>query len=376
MLNRLDPTVADHLATIWRARRIVIVVALLAAAISLALSASSEERFESTSLLQIGVDVPDDGEIADFRAGVIAEIAGEESFRLEMAADTGLPLDDVRSIDVSQAEFPGFVEVSASADNPEEAETLVGAMVDTIVARDLAPGEEAVGLGITPVGPPVTVEPGNSPIGRAVAAYFIAGFLAAEAAVVWRFMTGGLSPRNPADDLERRVGRPAARLFGEPTLDVAAINSLLPFKLDRIDESRINRFRRTDTPHFLTVRALPQGNPAEVGTPELEPPRFIRPGDRPKLDSPETVDIAVVPARPDNPAELLRQVAENGPFVIVEVPTSERWPHLGRWAHQLETVGARSVAFAVVDAPERSSIIGRILSRPKSEDTGAENEAA
>lgn len=370
MLNRLDPTVADHLATIWRARRVVIVVALLAAAVSLVLSATEEQIYESTSLLQVSVGVPDDGQNADFRAGVIAEIADEESFRIEMAATTGLDLDDVRSIEVGQAEFPGFVQVSAVADNPLQTERLVGAMVDTIVSRDLTPGEEVVGLGVTPVGPPVTVEPGNSPIGRAVAAYLIAGFLAAEAAVVWRFITGGLSPRNPADDLARRIGRPTTRLFGEPTLDVAAINSLLPFKLDRIDESRVNRFQRADTPHFLTVRALPETTSGGSGPLELEPARFIRPDDRPKFDGLETVDIAVVPARPRNPKDLLRQVAESDPFVIVEVPTTERWPHLGRWANQLETVGARSVAFAVVDPPPRASFIDRMLGRGNVDDDG------
>ena len=79
MLNRLNPRVADYLATIWRARRFVVIVALLAAGVSIAFSATSERTFESSTLLQVSVAVADDGQSAEFRSGVVAEIAAGKS---------------------------------------------------------------------------------------------------------------------------------------------------------------------------------------------------------------------------------------------------------------------------------------------------------
>ena len=346
MRDRFDPTVVDHVLTIRRAWRPILVVAVLVAG-AIALATSSSGRTTVTSLVQVDVTVPDNGLNADYRAGTLVEIASRPGFVREAAAGAQQPVAGLDDVTVRVLPSPGLIEVEATADSEAVALLRARAIVTALTDRPLTPAEEAVGMSVTEVTQPTIDETGRAARSIFPPALALALVACAEAAVLLRFLRGGLSPGDPADDLRRSLDVAAWRLDGPHELDVARAAHALPADLGA---------ERTGA-----VALVPLGS-ADVST-AVESSLRDAIALRTKSDPTRGGRDAEVEAEPElivaddggGWPSVLAVVARDRPDVVVAVDDRARRPGVRRAVEQLREVGARSVAAVVVPRGARGT---------------------
>ncbi len=247
-----EPGLGDHLRTIWRYRWFLLVGALVVAeAVFLASYLLIPPRYDAESSLRLTI-LSEDGPLleedkVEYASRVYAELSESPTVLADAVDRSGITVDRdeaAKSITVDWARPPGFIDVVASAADPEDAAKLADGMAATIVGlveADGASGADGLG-GIEVAGEPVAdaagqsgqsgriglvaevvepaVEPTNraapNPVRNGVAAFLISLVVLAEGAALYRPARGLLPLSRTAERVTELVGIPCLSLTGDP----------------------------------------------------------------------------------------------------------------------------------------------------------------
>jgi len=238
MIDRLrgrvtwDPQFGEHLHSIWRIRRPVLIGSILIAAGVLAWRMSVPERYEAVSGLRLVIQTDGrpvlDEDRLELASRIYAELA-ETRPLVRRAVDrsgTGYAPDStVWELTVDRASPPGFLEITASAPSAGGAvaltEAMAEALIETVDADTDSPGNS--GDGGSTVVVLELVEPARlptesvapRPFREAGVALIAAMVVLAELGALMRMLSGRLPSVRTAERLEQMTGVSTVELSGD-----------------------------------------------------------------------------------------------------------------------------------------------------------------
>ncbi len=249
-MNEAPPAVfATHLREMANKVVWIGVAALLAGLVMLTLrvTAPSQSIASSTIRLSIVGNAGDDGTITEFRTLSLAELALTTDVLTEVALGAGSgsssdeSVSDLRSgFTIEQKETPGFLVVTAQADDAAQAVDLANAMAAVLASQvELGRNGEAEGQSVdviesATIGEATTTGGLVPALRDAIVAAMFAAIVVAEGIVAVRVLRGRFSPVDPATEIRR--------LSGAPVLDVRTptiASAMLPFFVEHLQHRPI-----------------------------------------------------------------------------------------------------------------------------------------
>ncbi|MEM9566065.1 MAG: hypothetical protein AAGA93_25825 [Actinomycetota bacterium] len=232
MTSTWEPGLGDHLRSIWRRKWLVLGGAVFVAeAVFFVLTYAVTPRYEAEASLRLMIEA-DGGLVLDenrveYASRVYAELAETPSTIGDAADRSGLDIDPdaaASAIDVQWARPPGFIDVTASADDAEEAALLADAMAASIAATIAADTERLDASDSGTVLVAEIVEPAIAPssaawprpIRESIVAFLITLVVLAEVVALWRPLRGLLPLSRTAELVTDLLGVPCITLTGDP----------------------------------------------------------------------------------------------------------------------------------------------------------------
>ena len=392
---------AEHAATVWSRRFLVVLGALVVAALVVGWRSAAPERFESTSTLQVRVATTESDPAlqVDYYAQTVVALLGNDGVVGEAVRAAGQPTPGSAAdvVTATTTGEPGFIEVTTTSQSSTDA-AVVNEVVVTAVQRRIAetqsadlaiqqqPLLDAIArvadqLSSMPSGPSnqrsalvreredlqaalravtagvpwqlAVVERAEAPtspvaprpLRDGLLAFLVALLFIAEGVVVARAWRGAISVRDPAREVARLIEVPAYHVgAGDPP---SAVGTLLPFVTAGVPTLVLHRGRRPSarTACLLGDLLADRGHSVLVVDADLDPVDDVV--SMLASHSADQVVIAASSRRLVDAADLLSAVA--GPVVLSIDPTRATRRELQDEAAVLRGLGCRVVAAIVED---------------------------
>gem|GEM_PF-1225283 len=212
-----DSELRDHLLIMKRYLPLIVGGALLIAAITNLVQRSATPVFEASSTVQVEIETIDDGLITDFQSAQFTQIMESNPKITAVYERAGLPdlsnIEMRKRLTVDQDSVPGFIRMTAQADNANEAANLANAAADVLVetiasSRAANINGSATTGSILEVADVPLAPTSPRPKRDAALAGLISLIVLAESSVLFTKIRGRVSLADPAGTVERATNVP------------------------------------------------------------------------------------------------------------------------------------------------------------------------